>query len=400
MNHPFSILFKSTERRMLGLMTGTSLDGIDIADVHISGSGDELTWSLKGYRSVPYRDGVKEILLRNSQAESASLVELTLLGDLLAQEYEEAILFAVAGWHVSLSDFDAVGVHGQTMYHHPDEVRLAGRLVSGSFQAGDPSVLAARLGLPVIGDFRVADMALGGQGAPLVPYFDYVTFRHATEHRMLINLGGIANATILPANADVDEVYAFDTGPGNMILDALAVKYLDAPFDEGGEMALRGTPDATLLAELLKHPFFDRKPPRSTGRELFSARYVNELIARCDALGVSTEDLFASVAAFTADSILCAWERFVKSDLSLSRILISGGGVHNRAVMDRLEKGFHPVPVQTTYEYDVDPDAKEAICFAVLAHETLNGVPTNIPGATGASRPTVLGKICFPGPVQ
>jgi len=397
MNHPFLNLFTSSSRRILGLMSGTSLDGIDIADVRITGSGDDLTWELAGFCSTPYSEGIKEILYRNSQAEHCSLIEFTLLGDLLAQEYEKAILNAVADWGTSLGDYDAIGVHGQTIYHQPDPVQLAGRALTGTLQVGDPSALAARIGVPVVGDFRVADMALGGQGAPLVPYFDYVTFRDAKENRMLVNLGGIANITILPASAGHEGVYAFDTGPANMILDALALQFLGAAFDDGGNMASSGTPDPTLLGELLDHPFFERKPPRSTGRELFSPRYVNELKERSDALGLSTENLFATVAAFTADSILLAWERFVKSDLSLSRILISGGGVHNRAVMDRLKSGFHPIPVQTTDIYNVEPEAKEAICFAVLAHETLNGVPTNMPGATGASRQTVLGKICLPG---
>ncbi len=399
MNHPFSILFSSSERRILGLMSGTSLDGIDIADVRITGSGDDLTWHLSASYSVSFSDVIKEILLRNSQPEHASLVELTLLGDLLAREYEGAILSALDDWGTTIGDYDAAGVHGQTIYHQPEPVLLAGHTLTGTYQVGDPSILSARLGLPVVGNFRAADMALGGQGAPLVPYFDYVTFRDARENRMLINLGGIANFTVLPADSGVDGVFALDTGPANMILDFLAKRYLNVAFDAGGEMAMSGSPDATLLGELLDHPFFDRKPPRSTGRELFSAKYMEELIVRAGALGLSTEDLFATVAAFSADSILIAWERFVKSDLPLSRILVSGGGVHNRAVMDRLKNGFDPIPIQTTDEYGVDPDMKEAICFAVLAHETLNGVPTNVPGATGASGQTVLGTICLPAPV-
>lgn len=396
MDHPFRELFDGSERRIIGLMSGTSLDGIDVADVRISNTGSQLSWRMEGFYSTAYSSGVRDILLRIASARNTSITEVTLLGDLLASEFEQGIRAALTAWGSSPGDYDAIGLHGQTICHQPDPTEWAGHSVTGTFQAGDPSILANRLGLPVVGDFRAADMALGGQGAPLVPYFDFVTFLDEKESRMLVNLGGIANVTVLPRGGILPVVQAFDTGPANMVLDALAEIFLHAAFDKNGETASAGVVHDILLEELLCNPFFKKKPPRSTGRGLFSSDYVHAMITRAGELGISTNDLFATAAALTADSILMAWERFVKSDVQVDRVLVSGGGVLNRTVMSRLRNGFHPVPFHTTHKYGVDPKAKEAICFAVLAHETLNGVATSLPGVTGASRSTILGKICLP----
>ncbi len=396
MEHPFILLFSNSNRRILGVMSGTSLDGIDIADVSVTGSGKDLQWTLNGFYSQPYSDGLQEILLLNSDSETGSLPQITVLGDIVAQEYESAIHSAIGEWGTDLSDYSAVGSHGQTLFHQPELLQLDSFSGVGSIQIGDPAMMSHRLGIPVVGDFRVADMAFGGHGAPLVPYFDYVTFCDPNESRLLINIGGIANITALPAASGLQDIRAFDTGPGNMILDVASRQFLGEEFDRDGRTASRGTVSSILFDELVSDEWFAAAPPRSTGREMFSAAYNQRVFGSAEALGLSTEDLLATLTSFSARTILDAWERFVRPDIEIDSVLVSGGGIYNKALMSILRGGFRGIPVSTTAAVGVDPDAKEAVCFAVLAHETLNGVPTGVPGATGASRSAVLGKICLP----
>jgi anhydro-N-acetylmuramic acid kinase len=382
MEHPFASLFSGKDRRVLGLMSGTSLDGVDVADVSVRGSGSAITWELNGFHEYAYSDGLKEVLLRNSHEKTASLAQITVLQDVIAREYEGAILSALSNWGSQLEDYDAIGSHGQTIYHQPVPLQIDGFSGIGTTQIGDPAMLAQRLGVPVVGDFRVADMALGGQGAPLV--------------RLLINIGGIANMTVLPAGCTLDEVLAFDTGPGNMLLDAAARRYLGAAYDKGGAVADTGQTSDALLAELLSDPWFASPPPRSTGRELFSTDFAERVFERSDFLQLTTADVLATLAAFTSRTIVDSWERFVNSDVHVHTAIISGGGIRNRAIMKALEIDFGDISVSTSSEFGVDPAAKEAICFALLASETLNGTPTGVPSVTGAASAAILGKICLP----
>ncbi|WP_228350546.1 anhydro-N-acetylmuramic acid kinase [Rhodocaloribacter litoris] len=384
-------------RLVAGLMSGTSLDGIDAAVVRLTGSGRALVIEPRAFVSVPYPPALRQALLANSAPGTSSVRELALLNVRLAHAYAGAVHRAAAAAGVSVADLDLIGSHGQTVHHVPEATDCAGEAVTATLQIGDPSVLANLLGVPVVGDFRPADMALGGQGAPLVPYFDYVAFAHERETRGVLNIGGIANLTVLPRNPRLEDVRAFDTGPGNMVLDALARRLLDRPYDEGGALAARGTPHEALLAELLDHPYFARTPPKSTGRELFGADFVERLCERAEALGLEAADLMATAVALTARSIEQAYLRFVAPRHRLDVLLVGGGGVHNTCLMQHLETRFAPVPVRSVAAAGIDPDAKEALCFAVLAHETVNGVPTNLPAVTGAARPTLLGKICLPG---
>ena len=396
-------LLDTTDRLVAGLMSGTSLDGVDAVVARIAGTGRGVTMEVRGEAFVPYDDDLRRVLLENSHVGTSDVRALSGLNFRLAGVYAEAVEAACAAAGVGVADLDLVGSHGQTVHHVPDAEPVAGEPVASTFQIGDPSVLAKRLGVPVVGDFRVGDVALGGQGAPLVPYFDFVRFADPHETRLLLNLGGIANVTVLPAGGDAADVYAFDTGPANMIVDRLAQRFFGVPYDDGGRFAAAGTVDEALLATLLDDDYLRRPPPKSTGREKYDEGYVATLVADYDLRsGPITEatkaralDLMATVAAFTAASVHDGYTRFVADHHRADRLVVSGGGRHNAAVMDGLRARFEGVPVTTTDELGVDGDTKEALLFALLAHECLNETPTNLPRVTGAAAPTVLGKICL-----
>lgn len=392
-------LATSFSRTAIGLMSGTSLDGIDAAAVRLEGSGFQLGTELLAFLTIPYPDALRRLLLENSAAATSSVREISQLNVRLAHAYADAVRVLARRAGLPLDAIDAIGCHGQTVYHVPDAEDCAGRPTRSTLQLGDPSTLACLLGIPVVGDFRLADMALGGQGAPLVPYFDYVYFSKPGENRALLNIGGIANLTALPGTGRIDEVTAFDTGPGNMLIDILALRFFDRDYDEDGRFATRGRVHEVLLAELMEDDYLHKTPPKSTGREYFDGAYADRIVEWAHHYGINLpEDILATTTAFTAASIASAYRKFIAPRLVVDQFLVSGGGVHNAFLMEDLGRRLAPIPVVSTREIGLDPDAKEAICFAVLAHETLNGVPSNVPGATGASRPAILGKICLPPP--
>jgi anhydro-N-acetylmuramic acid kinase len=379
-------------RLVAGVMSGTSLDGVDVAIARLAGSGRGMTIELAAFSSIPYPPALRDLLLANSAPETSSVRALSQLNVRLAHVYADAIRTALERMELTPADLDLVGLHGQTVHHVPDAEDCAGQPTRSTLQIGDGSTLANLLGVPVVGDFRMADMALGGQGAPLVPYFDYVFFGDDTEHRALLNIGGIANITVLPAEASPSEVFAFDTGPGNMLIDALARRFFGRPFDEDGRIATTGTVQPALLDELLADPYLVRVPPKSTGREYYGQAFVDRIINR----GLPPEDLLATVTAYTAASVADAIKRFVSPHITLEAVIASGGGVRNPVLLAALTKRLSPVRVYTTDQYGLDADAKEALCFAVLGHETMQRVPTGMPGVTSASRPALAGKICLP----
>ena len=388
------MLWAKDTRLVAGLMSGTSLDGVDAVVARLAGSGRGLDIEPLAFVSVPYPDELRGLLLRNSTPETSSVYTLSQLNVRLAHGYADVVRKVVAAAGLSLEALDLIGSHGQTVHHVPEAADCAGQAITSTLQIGDPSVLANLLGIPVVGDFRLADMALGGQGAPLVPYFDYVFFADPDETRGLLNLGGIANLTVLPRDGSSDAVYAFDTGPANMVVDALARRLFNEPYDADGALAASGRLDHALLDHLLKNPFFEQKPPKSTGRERFGSAFVEPLLRQGSDL--APRDLLATATMLTAASIRDAYARFIEATHPLDVLIVSGGGRHNRFLMDMLVERFAPIPVRPIDDYGLDADAKEALCFAVLAHETLNGVATNLPSVTGASRRTVLGKICVP----
>ncbi|MEF8815435.1 MAG: anhydro-N-acetylmuramic acid kinase [Salinibacter sp.] len=390
-------LHRQSRRTVVGLMSGTSLDGVDAALVHLDDSGPDLTMESEAFVHVPYPGPLQE-LIHKTTSSSSSIRDVTRLDARLAEAYADAVGNVLEEAGTDREALDLVGAHGQTVCHLPEPTDCAGEAVRATLQLGNSSTLATRLGVPVVGNFRAADLALGGQGAPLVPYFDHVAFTDADEPRGLLNLGGIANLTVLPAGGAPDAVRAFDTGPANMVIDALAARLFDAAMDRDGRHAAQGTPDHDLLADLLEGDFFRREPPKSTGRADFGAGYVDRLLSAAQSRGLSPEDTMATATLLTAASVYQAYAQYVRPAQSIERLIVSGGGVHNDALLRMLKDAFAPIPVESIAEHGVDPDAKEALCFAVLAHETVNGVPTNLPSVTGASARTRLGSLSVPGP--
>lgn len=352
-----------------GVMSGTSLDGIDVAIVDIRGRRIRT----EAFRSTPYDDELRRQILAvsNTTTTTAAIARLHFrLGELYAHAVREAC--RRAGAQVEL-----IGCHGQTIYH---EGRVA------TLQIGEGAVIAQRTGVPVISDFRTADVAAGGEGAPLVPYVDYLLFRHRGKTRIALNIGGIANITAIPAGAAPDDVLAFDTGPGNMVVDALTRELTGGKqqYDAGGRIAAAGAVDRDLLDRLLADPYYRRKPPKSAGREQYGA----EFVARMKESGRPLRDLIATATALTAATIAIGIERF-----SPSEVIASGGGAHNPQILGQLAAFLPTVRIATSSDYGIDVDAKEAIAFAVLAYETWRSKPSNLPSATGARRPVILGKI-------
>lgn len=388
--HPLARLIAPGPRTVVGLMSGTSLDGVDAAVVHLDGSAADASLALevRAFVHRPYDAALREAIAACADERRSSVRFVSQLSVRLAHAWADAAHDALTA--AGLDAPDLVGSHGQTVHHVPDAEDCAGVPTRSTLQIGCPAVLAARLGAPVVSDFRAADVALGGQGAPLAPYLDAALYAHPRETRVLLNLGGIANVTVLPPG--VPPTLAFDTGPANLVLDALAERFTGQPYDADGTLARAGTPDEVLLADLLADSFFVAPPPKSTGREAFGPAFAEALVSR--AARLPPADLMATAVALTAVSVGDAVRRFVTP--APARVVASGGGVHNPALMDALARALAPVPVETTAAYGLDPDAKEAVLFALLAHEWANGVATGLPAVTGASRAAMQGALTLP----
>jgi len=388
-----SILQKKRSRLIVGLISGTSADGIDAALVRVTGSGPSTRLKQLAFGSYKYPERFRELLLGNSLPGSGSVDLLCELNVLVAHFFADTVKKVVRKAQIPLSSVDLIGSHGQTVHHRPVAQRAFGKLIRSTLQIGDPSTIAQLTGIVTVGDFRTADMAAGGQGAPLVPYFDFLMFRSKKKNRLLLNIGGIANVTALPKNCSIRDVMAFDTGPGNMIVDALMSRWYGKKFDRGGRTALRGELLPGLLLGLVSHPYFSKKLPKSTGRELFGASFLPQLerLVRT----TKREDLLATATELTPFTVFDQYNRFIASRMRPDEVLVSGGGVHNRAMMEALRDYFRPVPVRRIESAGFSSDAKEAVCFAVLANETISEHAANIPQVTGARKPVILGKICL-----
>jgi len=361
--------------RVAGVMSGTSLDGIDVAIVELP------RIRTLGFQSTPYAESVRSAILGVSGGTGGSAGpsvtgEISRLNFQLGELYARAVLRAVRRF----GPVELIGCHGQTIYHQGGAHTL---------QIGEAAVIAERTGVPVIANFRARDIAAGGQGAPLVPYVDYLLFRHPRRMRIALNIGGIANITAIPAGAAPEEVVAFDTGPGNMVIDALAREHSRGRlnYDRGGRIAASGKVDRKLLDELLADPYYRRKPPKSAGREQYGA----EFVARMKKSGRPLPDLVATATALTAATIAMAVQG--RAGDSAADLIVSGGGAHNPQIMAYLA-GFLPrAAISTSTDHGIDVDAKEAIAFAVLAWETWRNHPSNLPSATGARGPVILGAV-------
>jgi anhydro-N-acetylmuramic acid kinase len=371
-------------------MSGTSLDGVDVAIVDITGSGYKAKINVLTSHSVPYPRKVREALLAVSNANTLT-GDISRLNFVLGELYAEALEETAERAQIPMSSIKLVGCHGQTIFHEGQGSQFLGKKVASTFQIGESTVISEKTGIDVISNFRERDVAAGGKGAPLVPYLDYMLIRHRGRGRVAINIGGIANLTAIPPNTNTDRVIAFDTGPGNMVIDQLMSRITAGQqcYDRDGVMAASGTIDAKLLAKLLRDKFFRAKPPKTAGREQYGSEYVSKLLDT----ELSSEDLIATATALTAESIASAVRNFVLPEMRVDEVFVSGGGVHNTTLMKMLRKALDPMPVMESTEVGLDVDAKEAIAFAVMAYETAHCRPSNVPAATGAKRPVILGKV-------
>ena len=378
-----------------GIMSGTSVDAIDVAFVEISAGGRGIDVEVVGFQEIPFPEGVRKGILEacDGMASAARISQLNfLLGDLFASALRRA--GEMTG--VSPKNLELVGSHGQTIHHQAEPTELCGFSVASSLQIGEPACIARAAGVPVVADFRTADIAAGGQGAPLVPYVDFLLFRHGTLNRVALNIGGIANLTAIPAGKDSAAVLAFDTGPGNMVIDGLVEEITGGRerFDRNGHMAMQGETDDGVLAELLSDPYYERPAPKSAGRERFGSSFAQRLLA----LDLSPESRVATATQLTVRTILMGLERLVLPRMPVDELIVSGGGWHNPAIMKPLRESLRGTRVTSTDEFGIAGDAKEAVAFAVLAYETVNGRPGNLTSATGASQPVILGSITPPNP--
>ncbi len=372
-----------------GIMSGTSVDGIDVALVELNGARFSLDVRPLAFWEIPFPEGVREEVLSVSDAIS-STSRISQLNFLLGQIFGDAVLQACARSGIAASQLDLVGSHGQTIYHQGESAVLCGIEVSSTLQIGEAACIARACGTPVVSDFRPADIAAGGEGAPLVPYVDYLLFRHQTINRIALNIGGIANLTALPAGAEADKVIAFDTGPGNMVMDQLVERFTDGTerFDRDGRVALGGIADDALLEDLLQDPWYSQPAPKSTGRERYGADFVTRLLDR----GLDQDALMATAAQLTVRSIVLGIGRIVRPAMPVDELLVSGGGWRNPAIIGPLGDALPDAKIRPTDALGIKTDAKEAIAMAVLAYETYHERPANLPSATGADYPVVLGK--------
>jgi anhydro-N-acetylmuramic acid kinase len=385
---------------VLGMMSGTSADGIDVALARISGEPPRITAKLLNHTAIPFAPAIRAEILRVAEQRPISAGELSQLNFRLGLVFADAAMAACRKFRVQAASVDLIGSHGQTIFHQGKPTPYLGARVASTLQIGEGSMIAARTGVTTISDFRPADMALDGQGAPLVPYADYLLYGDAKRGRVSLNLGGIANVTVIPANAAREAVYAFDTGPANMLIDALVSRFSKGRrrFDQNGEMARAGKPIRGLIDELMRDPYLRVAPPKSTGREYYGEAYVQGIVVLARKHGAKPNDLIRCVTIFTPLSVVDALHRFVLPKHKIDQLIVSGGGARNPLIMAQLAAALPDLEVLPSSRLGVPEDAKEAFAFALLAYETFHRRPSNVFTATGASGPAILGKISYSPP--
>jgi anhydro-N-acetylmuramic acid kinase len=383
-----------------GIMSGTSADGVDVAVVRIAPGKQRPRLTLVAHEGFAFPAALRRAVLAAMNASATSTAELARLNWRLGLAYAEAVEATLKRHEVKL---DLIGCHGQTLYHQPRPASYAGRRFACTWQAGEATVLAARLGIPVVSNFRPADMLFGGQGAPLVPLLDYVMFAHQKRGRVLQNIGGIANMTAIPAGAASDRVIAFDSGPGNMIIDALSQQLFGKPFDRSGAFAAEGSVLAPVLTAALRNPYFRLAPPRTAGREQFGREYAAKFLAACRRRSAKPEDALATATALTAETIAQSYKQFVMAKMKIGRTksavdyIVSGGGARNLTLMAMLAQRLERLGCElaASEDFGLPVEAKEAAAFALLAWQTWHHLPGNVPAATGATRPAILGQVTY-----
>lgn len=383
---------------VLGMMSGTSADGIDVALVRISGAPLSIGAKFEGHFHARFPVRVRQAILRIANGAPTTAAEISQLNFLLGEEFGNAAIDACRCWRVPLRKVSLIGSHGQTIFHQGAASRFLGsRRVASTLQIGEPGVIAARTGVTTIGDFRPGDMAVGGQGAPLVPFVDYLLYRHNKLGRVALNIGGIANLTLIPASARPEDVLAFDTGPGNMLIDALVEQITNrrSSYDKDARIGLRGQVIRALLEEMLRHSYLRQSPPKTAGREQFGSEYAGELLRWARKRRARSEDLVRTVTIFTALSIADAFRRYIFSRARVNELIVAGGGTENPLLMAQLAAALPGIEIVKSSHFGIPTEAKEAFAFAVLAYESFHRRVNNLPSATGAKHPAVLGKMVY-----
>lgn len=388
-------LQKKKKKLVIGLISGTSVDGIDAALVEIHGSGLQTRLNQLYFKTYPYPRGLKELILKNSLKDSSNVEDICRLNFLIGKLFAKAAISLCKDYGILINKIDLIGSHGQTIHHLPQKAKMFGEEIKATLQIGDPSVIAKLTGIPTVGDFRTGDMALGGEGAPLVPYFDFIMFRSNKTNRLLLNIGGISNITYLKKNCTVDEVIAFDTGPGNMLIDMITKKFFNKRFDKDGKIAFSGKVNQELLEKIFSiDEFIKLKPPKSTGREIYNEKFI--LKALDGFVRIPRADILATFSDYTSFAVFYNYNKFLKKNGKINELLVSGGGSNNKFLMESLRKYFgKDVIVKKIESNFMTVDSKEAVCFALFANETISENQINIPRVTGASSKTILGKICL-----
>lgn len=380
-----------------GIMSGTSADGIDVVLVRIPSPGNGFPkLDLLAHEAIPYPAPLRKAVLAAMNAKAISTAELGRLNWRLGIAYAEAVWLALARNPMKI---DLIGCHGQTLYHQSAERAYAGARFACTWQAGETAILAGEFGVPVISNFRPADIVAGGHGAPLVPLLDFAQFRHAKRGRILQNIGGIANMTAIPAAAAMEQTLAFDSGPGNMVIDALMLQLYRKPMDADGAIAATGQILPEVLKRGLRHAFFRKQPPRTAGREQFGKEFATAFLSDCKRVSSRSQDAIATATALTVESIGQAYQRFVAAKMGSGPIdyIVSGGGARNATLMRQLTERLtkYGCAVSTSDRFGLPAEAKEAAAFALLAWQTWHHRPGNLPSATGAGRPVILGQVTY-----
>lgn len=397
MNSNLSKLFEIAQkptRRIIGLMSGTSMDGLDVALCRFSGSGSTTQITLEQFDTITFSEDIKDEIRRIFAKKDIDFQQLCLLNPWIGQLHGKLVLQCLEKWKIEPNEVDIVASHGQTVFHAPKILHKLPKFPNATLQIGDGDHIAVTTGIITVSDFRQKHCAAGGEGAPLAVYGDYFVFSKQGENRIMLNMGGIANFTYLPGNLNSHEVFVTDTGPGNTLIDAFARKFFNLPYDEGGKIAASGKIHGELLRCLKKDPFFSAPFPKTTGPELFSLEYVRLAQQRSSTTSLAPEDLMATLTQFSAETIAEAILKVCKKEESY-HLYLSGGGMHNPVLVSALRQLMPDFPMAVTDSLGISGDAKEAALFAILANETLCGGHTDFGSREGV--PSVsMGKISFP----
>ncbi len=380
-------IINKDERLVIGLMSGTSMDGIDTALVRITGCGFDTNIELLEFATYPYENRIRFAL---QEINNLSATKLSDLNFVVGEAFSDATISIIEKAGLTPDEIDLVGSHGQTVYHNPPSIESE---FSSTLQIGEADVIAEKTGITTIADFRTRDMALGGEGAPLVPYVDYLLFRDEQKIKIALNIGGIANSTLVTSN--LDEVFAYDSGPGNMLIDDVVRIHTHGKenFDDKGKLAENGDVEYKILYHLLNSDYYKEKPPKTTGRERYGREEAEKLYKLVENKSISLNVLISTLVQFTVDTIYNSYEDFIFSKWKIEEVILSGGGAFNAVMVERLAEKLKPIPLNISDKYNIPPDTKEAIAFAILANESIFTNYSNLPNVTGARSGAPLGKI-------